>query len=194
MNQLPQQLQFILEMDRLKSVQRRSLLLDGSRRENSAEHSWHLGMLALTLAEYANEPVDVNRVVKMVLLHDIVEIDAGDTFLYDQQGNSSKAEREQQAAARIFGLLPAAQRDEFVALWREFEERQTADARFANALDRFIPLLHNYHNAGRPWRENGITRQRVIEMVRHISEGSTTLWEYAQELIDDAVEKGYLAP
>lgn len=194
MNQLTQQLQFILEIDRLKGVQRRSLLLDGSRRENSAEHSWHLGMLALTLAEHANELVDVNRVVKMVLLHDIVEIDAGDTFLYDQQGNSSKAEREQQAAARIFGLLPAAQRDEFVALWREFEERQTADARFANALDRFIPLLHNYHNAGRPWRENGITRRRVIEMVRHISEGSTTLWEYAQELIDDAVEKGYLAP
>lgn len=194
MNQLTQQLQFILEIDRLKGVQRRSLLLDGSRRENSAEHSWHLGMLALTLAEHANELVDVNRVVKMVLLHDIVEIDAGDTFLYDQQGNSSKAEREQRAAARIFGLLPAAQRDEFVALWREFEERQTADARFANALDRFIPLLHNYHNAGRPWRENGITRRRVIEMVRHISEGSTTLWEYAQELIDDAVEKGYLAP
>ncbi len=172
---------------------RRSYLIDGSRRENSAEHSWHLALLALTLAEHANEPVDVARVVQMVLLHDIVEIDAGDTFLYDQQGNSSKAEREQQAAARILGLLPAAQRDEFVALWREFEERQTAESRFANALDRFMPLLHNYHNQGRPWQAHGVTREHVITMTGHIVEGSTILWDYALTLINDAVEKGYLA-
>jgi putative hydrolase of HD superfamily len=129
----------------------------------------------------------------MVLLHDIVEIDAGDTFLYDQQGNASKAAREQQAAARIFGLLPKAQQDEFTALWREFEERQTADSRFANALDRLMPLLHNYHNQGKPWQAHGITRERVIDMVGHMAEGSTTLWNYALSLINDAVEKGYLA-
>ncbi len=194
MDQLTQQLQFIHEIDKLKGVLRRSTIMDGSRPENSAEHSWHLALLALTLAEHANEPVDVAHVVKMVLLHDIVEIDAGDTFLYDQQGNSSKAAREQQAAARIFGLLPAPQRDAFIALWREFEERQTADSRFANALDRLMPLLHNYHNEGRPWQAHGVTRDRVIAMTGHMAEGSTTLWDYALALLNDAVEKGYLAP
>jgi len=194
MDKLTQQLQFVREIDKLKGVLRRSFLLDGSRAENSAEHSWHLALMALTLAEHANEAVDVSRVVKMVLIHDIVEIDAGDTFLYDQVGNASKAEREQQASARIFGLLPAAQRDELITLWQEFEGRETADSRFANALDRLIPLLHNYHNRGKAWRENNITHGRVIQMVGHIAEGSSALWDYALNLINDAVEKGYLAP
>ena len=194
MNQLTQQLEFVREIDKLKGVLRRSFLLDGSRAENSAEHSWHLALMALTLAEHANEAIDVGHVVKMVLIHDIVEIDAGDTFLYDQTGNASKAEREQQAAARIFGLLPAAQRDELIALWQEFEGRETADSHFANALDRFIPLLHNYDNQGKAWRENNVTRDRVIQMAGHMDKGSSTLWNYALNLIDDAVEKGYLAP
>lgn len=194
MNQLTQQLQFIIEIDKLKGVLRRSYLMDGSRRENSAEHSWHLALLALTLAEHANEPVDVTHVIKMVLVHDIVEIDAGDTFLYDTVGNVSKAEREQQAAARIFGLLPAAQRDEMLALWQEFEARETAASRFANALDRFMPLLHNYYNEGRPWREHNIAHDQVLRMVRHMGQGSETLWEYAQTILDDAVKQGYLLP
>ncbi len=194
MDQLTQQLQFIREIDKLKGVLRRSYIMDGSRRENSAEHSWHLALMALTLAEHANEPVDVSRVVKMVLIHDIVEIDAGDTFLYDQEGNATKADREQRAAARIFGLLPDPQQDELTALWQEFEARETADSRFANALDRLMPLLHNYYNQGKPWQAHGVTRDQVIDMVQHMAEGSTTLWDYAFNLLNDAVDKGYLAP
>lgn len=191
-SRLSQQIDFILEIDRLKGVLRRSPLLDGSRRENSAEHSWHLALMALLLAEHANAPVDIGRVVKMVLIHDLVEIDAGDTFLYDEDGNDTKAARERQAAQRIFGLLPPDQGDEMKALWREFEARQTADARFAAALDRLIPLLHNYHNQGGPWQANGVSRDQVIAHVGHMGQGSAALWEYAQALIDDAVARGYL--
>ena len=192
MDRFTAQLQFILEIDKLKSILRRSYLVNSTRPENSAEHSWHLAMMAWLLAEHANEPVDVANVVKMVLIHDIVEIDAGDTFLYDTVGQQDKASREQQAATRIFGLLPEDQAAEIFALWREFEARQTADSRFANALDRFIPLLHNYYNEGRPWRSHGVTSDQIFPRLAHMGEGSTTLWQYAQSLIADAVTRGYL--
>jgi putative hydrolase of HD superfamily len=190
MDRLARQLQFILEIDKLKSVYRRTYLIDGARNENSAEHSWHLAMLALILAEHANEPLDVAKVVKMVLVHDLVEIDAGDTYIYDAQGD--KAEREGLAADRLFGLLPADQEAEFRGLWEEFESGATPEARFATALDRFIPQLHNYHTQGRSWKEHGITAERVLTRNVEISHGSVTLWEWTQILIERAVSEGLL--
>src|SRR5437762_7515762 len=140
-----QQIRFILEIDKLKTILRRTYLLNVDRSENTAEHSWHLAIMAILLAEHANEPVDVSRVVKMVLIHDIVEIDAGDTYFYDAAAALDKSEREQAAADRLFGILPPDQGLELRELWEEFEANETADARFALALDRFIPQLHNYH-------------------------------------------------
>lgn len=184
------QITFIMEIDRLKHVLRRNPLLDGSRRENSAEHSWHLAMMAMLLAEHANQPVDVLHVVKILLIHDIVEIDAGDTFLYDRDGNDHE-QREQRAAERIFGLLPATQRDELYTLWREYEELETAESQFARALDRLMPLLHNYHNHGGTWQEYGITHDQVYQANSIMAQGSQTIWEYAQTIIADAKKNGY---
>jgi putative hydrolases of HD superfamily len=186
------QIASILEIDKLKTIARRTYLLNADRSENTAEHSWHLAIMAMLLAEHANEPVDVARVVKMVLVHDIVEIDAGDTYFYDSAAALDKAEREQRAADRLFGMLPADQGREFRELWEEFEECRTPDARFAAALDRFIPQLHNYHTGGKSWAEHGITADRVLERNAGMAEGSLKLWECAQSLLDDAVAKGFL--
>lgn len=194
LNKLKQQIEFIQEIDRLKLIIRRSLICGGERRENSAEHSWHLAMCAITLAEHANEPVDVLRVVKMVLIHDIVEIDAGDTFIYDTKGYEDKEEREQKAADRLFGLLPDSQTAEFMALWHEFEARESADAKFANALDRTMPLLHNYMAKGGSWASHNVNRAMVDSLAGKIVDGSETIAAFIEELIDDAVEKGYLPP
>jgi putative hydrolases of HD superfamily len=190
MDRLSKQLQFIIELDKLKSVYRRTYLIDADRRENSAEHSWHLGLLAIVLSEYSNEPVDTCKVVKMVLIHDVVEIDAGDTYIYDAQGD--KLERERIAAERIFGMLPSDQAEEFRNLWEEFESRATPEARFASALDRFIPQLHNFHTEGRSWREHGITAELILARNAEISYGSETLWHWTQVLIHDAITKGIL--
>ena len=189
---LEQQIAFILEIDQLKSVLRRSYLLNENRRENSAEHSWHLAMMALVLAEYANAEVNQLRVLKMLLVHDIVEIDSGDTYVYDQAGNDTKAEREQAAAKRIFGLLPEGHSAELAALWQEFEARETPEAKFAAALDRLMPLLHNYHTEGRSWREHGISEAQVLNLNSHMADGSETLWEYAEALIKNAATRGDL--
>lgn len=192
-SRLAQQLGFIREIDKLKSVLRRTLLMDGTRYENDAEHSWHLAVMAILLREHANKPdVDVGRVVKMVLVHDIVEIDAGDTYCYDDAGNRGKVAREQVAAERLFGLLPEDQRQEFQALWEEFEARVTPEARFAAALDRVQPLMHNYYTGGVVWKQHGVNSAKVQERNRHVGEGSRTLWEFAEELIRDAVARGYL--
>jgi putative hydrolase of HD superfamily len=186
------QIAFILEIDKLKSIIRRTYLVNIDRAENTAEHSWHLAIMAILLAEHANEPVDVAKVVKMVLIHDIVEIDAGDTYFYDSAAALDKAEREHAAADRIFGMLPADQAGEMRELWEEFEAGRTAEARFALALDRFIPQLHNYHTGGRSWSEHGITVDRVLERNASMAEGSQKLWECARALLDDAVAKGFL--
>jgi putative hydrolase of HD superfamily len=186
------QIQFILEIDKLKTILRRTYLLNVDRAENTAEHSWHLAIMAILLAEYANEPVDIGRVVKMVLVHDIVEIDAGDTYFYDTTAGLDKSKRECAAADRIFGLLPPDQGIELRALWDEFEQGSTAEARFALALDRFIPQLHNYHTQGRSWAEHGITADRVLDRNACIADGSAKLWECARALLDDAVAKGFL--
>jgi putative hydrolase of HD superfamily len=191
---LAHQIRFIVEIDKLKTISRRTYLMNAERFENSAEHSWHLALMAILLAEHANEPVDVARVIKMVLVHDIVEIDAGDTYYYDTVGAVDKADRERAAADRLFGLLPPDQAQELRRLWEEFETCQTSDARFAASLDRFIPQLHNYHTHGKSWQEHGITVDRVIERNSCIADGSTILWEWAQELLGDAVTKGFFPP
>jgi putative hydrolase of HD superfamily len=191
---LSRQIAFILEIDRLKHVLRRSLT--GSpgerRRENSAEHSWHLALMAVLLAEHANGAIDVSRVVKMVLVHDLVEIDAGDSYCYDDRAALDKEAREQCAAERIFALLPEDQALEMRGLWDDFEARQTPEAKFANAIDRLQPVMLNHYSQGQAWRENGVTRDRVIARNRPIEEGSAGLWAFARGLIEDAVKKGYL--
>lgn len=189
---LAQQIAFLLEIDKLKTVLRRTYLLDDPRHENSAEHSWHLAVMAMLLAEHANAEVNLLHVLKMLLVHDVVEIDSGDTYIYDVAGNASKAAREQEAAQRIFGLLPDDQRDEMHRLWEEFEARETPEARFAAALDRLMPMLHNYHTQGRSWREHGVTSAQVITHNGHMAEGAAGLWEYAEAMIREAVGKGYL--
>jgi len=189
---LCRQIEFILEIDKLKSVLRRTYLLSQSRRENSAEHSWHLAMLALLLSEYAQEPVDLTKVIQMTLVHDIVEIDADDTLVYDDAAAPAKAVKEKQAAERLFGLLPGDQAQWLRSLWEEFEARKTPEARFAAALDRLIPILHNLHTGGRTWREHGIVSSRVLSRNAHMAEGSPTLWEYARSQIEKAVEEGVL--
>ncbi len=189
---LGQQIGFLIELDDLKSVIRRSLLVDGSRRENTAEHSWHLAMLALTLAEYAGDDVDIVRATKIVLIHDIVEIDAGDTYIYDTEGAKAKAELETQAANRLFGLLPPDQAVEFRSLWDEYEERSTPTGRFAYALDRLQPLLLNFSSGGVAWAENGIRVEQVEAANSPIVEGSQTLWSLAQAIIASAEADGAL--
>ena len=191
-NRLHQQLQFIIEIDKLKNVLRQTLLIDGSRRENSGEHSWHLAMMTMVLAEYAPEETDLFRAMKMSLIHDLVEIDAGDTFCYDVQGYESKAERELQAATRIFGLLPEEQGKELRLLWDEFEARETATAKFAAALDRIQPFLHNQQTEGGTWRIHNINRSQVMKRMAAVEEGTPELWDYILGEIENCIAKGYL--
>lgn len=194
MERLQRQIEFLIEIDKLKQVYRQTLISDGSRQENDAEHTWHLAMMAITLAEYANNPeLDLLRVVKMLLVHDLVEIDAGDTYAYDEQGHQDKEEREQKAAARIFPILPADQAEKLYGLWMEFERRETPEARFANACDRLQPLLLNYQTEGLLWKKRGITSEQVLKRNQPIADGAEPLWDYVRKLVESAVEKGYLA-
>lgn len=190
---LTRQLAFFLEADRLKTVLRRTLAAGASRRENAAEHSWHLVLMALLLHEYAAEPKpDLARALKMLVVHDLVEIDAGDTFAYDDEAHRDKAEREERAARRLFGLLPDDQREEFYALWKEFEERRTPEAKFAAALDRLQPMMLNYASSGYAWKRYGVTAGQVLDRNRIIADGSPALWEYAETLVREAVSLGFL--
>ena len=192
-NPLDQQIEFLLEMDKLKSIFRRSYISGTDRHENDAEHSWHLAIMALVLAEHANTKIDMLRLLKMLLIHDIVEIDAGDTFFYADKGADDKSERERAAANRLFGLLPKNQEKEFKDIWEEFEEGRTAEALFAKSLDRLMPLLHNFYSEGKAWKEYGVTQDQVFNKNKHIADGSKELWEFARSIISKAVEKGYLS-
>jgi putative hydrolase of HD superfamily len=193
-NRLDLQLRFIIEIDRLKHIMRRTRLFDNSRHENDAEHGWHLAMMAMALVEYSNKPVDVNKVVRMVLVHDIVEIDAGDTFLYDEAAGLLKEEAERKAAERIFGLLPDDQARELKSLWEEFEARTSAEARFAAAIDRLEPMMQNALTAGHAWKQHNVRKSQVVQKNRPIVEaGSRELWRFAETLIARAVEMGHLA-
>lgn len=187
---LGDQLAFLLEADRLKGIERMTRLLDGSRRENSAEHSWHLALFALVLHDHADEPVDLLRVLTMVLLHDLVEIDAGDTFAYDDAGHETKAEREEAAAERLFGLLPPDQGPRLRAIWDEFEHGQSAEARFALALDRLQPVLLNHARGGGPWRDHGVSVERVLDRNRVIEHGSRLLWSEAERRVRELEARG----
>lgn len=191
---LASQIEFLLEVDQLKGVLRQSYLIDKSRRENSAEHSWHVGLMAMILAEYSPKPVELTRVLKMLLVHDLVEIDAGDTFCYDEQGYLDKEEREEAAARRLFGLLPGDQARELWALWREFEEMETTDALFAASVDRFHPFLHNAFTEGPSWVRNGIRRSQVLERMAPLREAVPALWAYMEQLIENAIGRGLLKP
>lgn len=188
---LRHQLGFLLEVDRLKSVIRANQIGDASRRENTAEHSWHIALFALTLAEYAAQQIDVGRVVQMLLLHDVVEIDAGDTPLHSAEVEG-QAERERVAADRLFGLLPKDQAQRFRSLWDEYEGAETADAQFAKAVDRLQPVLLNHVVGGGSWTDYDVTRQQVHERTNGIAAGSPTLWEAANVVFDDAVAQGWL--
>lgn len=189
---LVKQIAFIKEIDKIKYIERRTKLFNSDRNENDAEHSWHLALMAIVLSEYSDAEIDLLKVVKMVLIHDIVEIDAGDTFIYDTQKNHDNTTEETNAAERIFGLLPEKQAKEFIALWTEFEEGVSAEAKFAKAMDRFEPLLQNTSNNGGTWEEFDVRYQAVYGKKKVIGKGSATLWEYAQQLIEESVEKGIL--
>ena len=188
---LERQIRFFLEADRLKSIARRTFLTDGSRNENSAEHSWHFALGVLLLREYGGD-FDIFRALQMAIVHDIVEIDAGDTFVYDQSGQSSKIEREQAAATRLFRMLPADQELEFRALWAEFELNETKEARFALAIDRLCPVLLNYATQGRAWREHGVSADRVRNYNLPALEGAPELQSFVAALLDFAVQEGVL--
>ncbi len=192
---LEQQIEFIREADKLKTIDRQTLLTDASRRENDAEHSWHLALMALLLGEYADgKNLNLLHVVRMVLIHDLVEIDAGDTYCYDEAGYRDKAQRETAAANRIFNLLPPDQAVEMRDLWDEFEAAETPESKFANALDRLQPLMHNVFTDGQMWKHHGVVKSQVIDRNRKIADGAPDLWTFARELIEKAVNKGHLAP
>jgi putative hydrolase of HD superfamily len=184
------QIDFIIEIDRLKHVFRKTKLFNKSRFENDAEHAWHLSMIALILAEYSNEPVDISKVIKMVLIHDIVEIDAGDAIVYDNKMRESAKEKEIQAAERIFGLLPEDQKKEFIDLWKEFEERKTPESAFAASIDRFEPILQNYLTDYCTWKEHSVSSEMLYEKNSHIQNGSQTLWEYVKQIFEEAKNAG----
>jgi putative hydrolase of HD superfamily len=195
MERLDQQMRFVGEIDRLKGVLRQTILAGPGRRENSAEHSWHLAMMAVTLGEHAPPDTDIGRVTAMLLLHDLVEIDAGDLFVYADEAQQARQEEAERAAAdRIFALLPPDQAASFRGLWDEFEERRTPEARFARGLDRLQPMLENLTAGGGTWKEHGITADQVLVKVQLIDDGSASLGRYARNLVDRAVRDGLLAP
>ncbi len=186
------QIAFITEIDRLKKVIRQTSLTDASRRENVAEHSWHIALMAILLAEYANESsIKIGIVVKMLLIHDIVEIDAGDTFLYDDENTELKSEKELKAAKRIFSLLPHDQAEIYLALWEEFEAAISPEAKFAKSIDALQPILLAYQNEGWSWKKHKLEKQRVLEKKESMKHGSQELWKYTQQLLDKAEQLGF---
>ncbi len=189
MTDFEKQIAFIKEIDKLKFIFRKTCLLNSDRHENSAEHSWHLAMMAIALENQTKEKVNIGRVIKMLLIHDIVEIDAGDTFLFDTQKNHENTDEELAAAKRIFGLLPDALAHELTELWTEFELAESEDAKFAKAIDRLAPMMQNDSNHGGTWREFDVPYETVIEKKKRIEESSDTLWKYGKSLIDNYYKK-----
>lgn len=189
---LLKQIEFIKEIDKIKYIQRRTKLFNSDRNENDAEHSWHLALMAMVLSEYSDQKIDLLKVLKMVLIHDIVEIDAGDTFIYDQNKSHDNTEEELKSARRIFGILPETQAQEFIEIWMEFEEGLSNEAKFARSMDRLEPLLQNTSNNGGTWKEYGVKFQTVYDKKKVIKEGSSELWDYAEKLLKNSVENGIL--
>ena len=192
LERLLKQIEFLKEIDKVKYILRKTKLFNSDRNENDAEHSWHLALMTIVLAEHADAPIDILKVIKMVLIHDIVEIDAGDTFIYDTNKSHTNTNDERLAANRIFGLLPEEQANELIGIWEEFEAGETNEAKFARTMDRLEPLLQNTSNNGGTWNEFGIDYNKVYEKKKIIKDGSNTIWKYAEELINDSVAKGIL--
>ena len=190
MTRLKQQIRFITEIDKGKNIFRQTYLAEGERKENDAEHSWHIALMAYLLQEHAEEPVDVPRVMLMVLIHDLVEIDAGDTYAYDSEGAKTKREREVRAAERIFGLLPEDQGRYFRELWDEFEAYESADAKYAHLLDNFQPLLLNDASGGRSWSEHDVKKSQIYKRNEKVAETSETVWECMQEIVQKHIDAG----
>lgn len=191
-SRLLKQIEFIKEIDKMKTTLRQNVVIGTNRNENDAEHSWHLAVMAILLFEYSTESVDMLRVIKMVLIHDLVEIDAGDTFCYDQKGYEDKDEREQKAAKRVFNILPAEQAEEIMSLWQEFEALSTPEARFAACLDRLQPLILNYNTNGHTWNKHGITSDKVLKRNSLLEKNAPELWKYVNVIIEDSINKGFL--
>lgn len=192
MNRLEKQLQFILEIDKVKKIIRQTPLSDASRKENDAEHSWHIALMAYLLQEYAEEPVEVSKVMLMVLIHDLVEIDAGDTYAYDEEGAKTKDERERKAAEHIFGMLPEDQGMYLKALWEEFEAYETAEAKYAHMLDNFQPLLLNDAAGGISWTEHQVKKSQIYKRNEKVEETSATIWKCMQDKIDKHIQAGHV--
>jgi putative hydrolases of HD superfamily len=193
LDRLKKQIDFIVEADKIQNIFRMNYTAEGSRRENDAEHSWHLALMAILLYEHANARVDLLKVLKMILIHDIVEIDAGDAYVYNEKAKSLQHDKEIKAADRLFNMLPDDQAQEYRALWDEFEEMGTPEAKFANSIDRMHPMLMNYSSNGRSWIENGIDAGMVTAKNKHMNDGAAFLWEYSKEfIIEPAMEKGLL--
>lgn len=191
-NRLRQQFEFIMEVDKLKNVLRMTKLIGESRTENTAEHTWHMALTAMALAEYVDTSVDLLHVLRLTLVHDIVEIDAGDTFAYDENGHLDKFEREKQAAKRIFGILPEDQAMEYYDLWLEFETRETPEARFAASVDRIQAVLQNHGNQAGTWREHNITLSQITNRLSPISESSDALWQAIQEIVQEHIDAEHI--
>ena len=189
-NRLKQQIRFIVEIDKVKNIFRQTYLADAGRRENDAEHSWHIALMAYLLQEHAEEPVDVSKVMTMVLIHDLVEIDAGDTYTYDEAGAKTKREREEAGADRLFGLLPEDQGQYFRELWEEFEAYETAEAKYAHLLDNFQPLLLNDAADGISWKEHQVKKSQVYKRNEKIEETSEIIWRKMQEIIQMHIDRG----
>lgn len=187
---LQKQIAFIKEIDKVKSIFRQTYLADGTRKENDAEHSWHIALMVVLLKEYVSEDVDVAKVMTMVLIHDLVEIDAGDTYAYDSEGAKSKREREVKAADRIFGILPEDQGMYFRELWEEFEAYETPDAKYAHLLDNFQPLLLNDASGGRSWNEHGVHKSQIYKRNEKVQETSQEIWNTIQEVVESHIAKG----
>lgn len=191
MNRLEQQFRFILEIDKEKFIGRQTYLSDGQRKENDAEHAWHMALMVVLLSEYANEEIDVLKTMTMLLLHDIVEIDAGDTYAYDEAGKATQEERERKAADRIFALLPEDQGEKLRGLWEEFEAQETPEAKFARTMDNLQPMMLNAATDGKAWIEHGVHLSQIMKRNQRTHLGSETLWEYAQErFLKPNVERG----
>lgn len=193
-DRLNQQLLFSAEIDKMTAVLRRTMLIDQSRRENDAEHSWHIAVMAMLFSEYAIEPVDIGRVVQMCVIHDIVEIEAGDTFAYDVSGNMDKAAREKEAADKLFAALPTDQGQMIRALWEEFDAMDTADAKYAACMDRLQPFLHNTLTDGHTWEHGKVARAQVEKRMEIVKEFMPEVYTWISENLDHAVGQGWLAP
>lgn len=191
-DKLLKDIEFIVELDKMKTILRQTTLIDKSKRENDAEHSWHISVMAMILSEYANEEVDVCKVIKMLLVHDLVEIYAGDTFCYDIEGNKDKKERETKAADKIFGMLDEDKGRELKKLWEEFEEMKTKEALFAASMDRLQPFLNNYFSDGGTWKKFNVSKKDIYKRIAPLKESSDILWNFTKNMIEDAYDRGYI--